>query len=505
MQPAPQHTPPGPPPLSQTLRNAIEASKIRAEEGQRVFGPISALWDGYVDSDTVRQLPTKLRKPLLVLCQEMSRIATAHFDAYLKGQRANRSSYTPQTPTSSQLGSNTDITDTEDNNEPAPLQSRLPTPPATYAQMAAQAPLTQPVRTSQTRKVPVKEPARTRTRPDTRLFIRLSPDHKARKPGPFAILVALKELLGTDSALIQEVQEVPTGLALCTSSLEALNKLEGLTEALQKFFGECTIQKQALWTTYRLTNVPRTINTLDGLGQIVNNTVTDGILADAIRELTGQTATRAIEAKESTESGLFHTSWIISYLSTGHTPLPRTLRILGATATSSAFKPKAKTIQCNRCYKWHNARYCILPQHCRTCGSTKHLEETHTTRCTAPSPHTCPARCLHCSGPHPADYPHCPLRPTARGPKTRSERAVILETSKLARVRACTTAKCQSAHARSIRDSQNDHSRMETSSPSPRTPTRTHPDTSATTLFQSRPPFTGRSQAIPISLVPFHA
>ena len=501
MQPAPRHTPPGPPPLSQTLKDAIDAANTRAEEGQRVFGPISALWDGYVDSDTVRQLLVRLRKPLLALCHEMSRIATGHFDAFLKGQRASQASYTPQSPASTQAGSATDPTD----NLP-PLRTQPPTYPPTYAQKAAQAPPPQPIQVPKTRKAPVKEPAK--SRPDSRLFIRISPEHKARKAGPFAILVALKELLGANSTLIQEVQEVPTSFALCTGSLEALNKLEGHTTAITGFFGNCTIQKQTPWTTYRLTNVPRTVNTLDGLGQIVNNTVTNSILADAIRELTGQPSTQAVEAKESIESGLFHTSWIVSFLSANHSPLPRTLRILGATATSSVFKPKPKTVQCSKCYNWHNARNYILPQHCRICGSTKHQEETHTTRCIAPSPHTCPARCLHCGGPHPADHPHCPLRPTARGPKTKSERTAILETSKLARVRASVAAKCQSPHAQPVRSSQDDSAQMETCL-SPRTPTRTParnpPHTSATTLFRSRPPFTDPSQALPISPVPFNA
>ncbi|OBT60326.1 hypothetical protein VE03_10189 [Pseudogymnoascus sp. 23342-1-I1] len=82
-----QHSPPAPPPLSQALRDAIQAASIRADEGQRIFAPIATLWDDYVQSETVRKLPPKLRKPLLVLCQEISRTATRHFDAYIKGTR----------------------------------------------------------------------------------------------------------------------------------------------------------------------------------------------------------------------------------------------------------------------------------------------------------------------------------------------------------------------------------------------------------------------------------
>lgn len=491
MQPAPRHTPPDPPPLSQTLRDAINASNTRAQEGQRVFGPISALWDGYVDSDEVRQLPAKLRKPLLALCHEMSRIATDHFDAYLKGQRAPQSPHTPQSPASTQPGSDTDATD----NRPI-VQALPPNPTPTYAQIAAQAP---PPRV---RKAPAKVP--TKPRPDSRLFVRIGPEHKARKAGPFAMLIALKGLLGANSTLIQEVQEVPTGLALCTRSPEALSKLEEYTKAIEAYIGDCIIQKQSPWTTYRLTNIPRTINLLDGLGQITNNIVTDTIIADAIRELTSQPAVRVVEAKESAERGLYNSTWIISFITANHTLLPRTLRILGATATTSMFKPKPKTAQCSKCYKWHNARTCILPQHCRICGATKHQEDTHSTRCIAPSPHTCPARCLHCGGPHPADHPHCPLRPTTRGPKTKSERTAILVTSKLARVRALAAAKCQSAYTQTAGEGSQDPLQMDTASP-PRTPTRNPSQTSATTVFRSRPPFTDLSQAQPISPVPFNA
>ena len=69
------------------------------------------------------------------------------------------------------------------------------------------------------------------------------------------------------------------------------------------------------------------------------------------------------------------------------------------------------TVQCSRCWNWHNARCCARPPKCRLCGSSEHLEEGHHNRCDTPSPHQCPPRCLHCHGPHPADSPMCLLRP----------------------------------------------------------------------------------------------
>src|SRR5271165_2401393 len=83
----PQHSSLDPTPLSQALRNAVQAANTRAEEGQRIFSPVASLWDNYQQSETVWRLPSYLRKPLLALCQEISRTATIHFDAYIKGSR----------------------------------------------------------------------------------------------------------------------------------------------------------------------------------------------------------------------------------------------------------------------------------------------------------------------------------------------------------------------------------------------------------------------------------
>ena len=94
--------------MPEALTDAIHAANTRAEEGQRIFGPIAALWDDYLQSDTVHKLPTKLRKPLLALCQEMSRTATRHFDAYIKGTKPSQPLLTPQSPASTEVESVTD-------------------------------------------------------------------------------------------------------------------------------------------------------------------------------------------------------------------------------------------------------------------------------------------------------------------------------------------------------------------------------------------------------------
>jgi hypothetical protein len=59
---------------------------------------------------------------------------------------------------------------------------------------------------------------------------------------------------------------------------------------------------------YRIDNIPRSIRILDGLGQVINNKVTDGIFLESIRDTTGQTFIRIAETKKSIKTNLFNTS-----------------------------------------------------------------------------------------------------------------------------------------------------------------------------------------------------
>jgi hypothetical protein len=261
------------------------------------------------------------------------------------------------------------------------------------------------------------------------------------------------------------------------------------------------VERQPNWTSYRLINIPRTVNTINGLGQITSNQVTDAILAEAIRIIANQSLARAVETKDSAQKNLYNTSWIASFPTEGHSPLPRNLRILGAAVIVAVIKTKQKTVQYIRCYQWHNARNCIRPQHCRICGSKQHQETEHSTRYTTPGQHICPARCLHCGGPHIADNMSCPLRPTHRGPKTRSEKKAILETSKLARIRACTAANCSRKPLSDpviLTTDINGQTQMEILPTTPRTPTRNPPQTIAITPSNARPLPTGLNRFSPL-------
>jgi hypothetical protein len=65
-----------------------------------------------------------------------------------------------------------------------------------------------------------------KTRPDTRLFFKLGPNHLAREAGSFTLLTALKTTLRAYAHLLREVLEVPSSFALYINSLEALAALE---------------------------------------------------------------------------------------------------------------------------------------------------------------------------------------------------------------------------------------------------------------------------------------
>jgi hypothetical protein len=102
------------------------------------------------------------------------------------------------------------------------------------------------------------------------------------------------------------------------------------------------------------------------------------------------------------------------------------LPLLGMITNAQPLSRRTKTIQCDRCWKWHNSRSCARHPRCQLCGSTEHVEEGHTNHCAAQAPHECRPRCLRCHGPHPADFEQCLLRPSKTGTHcTKAQQAEI--------------------------------------------------------------------------------
>jgi hypothetical protein len=117
--------------------------------------------------------------------------------------------------------------------------------------------------------------------------------------------------------------------------------------------------------------------------------------------------------------------------------------LFGMITNAQPLVRKTKTVQCNRCWKWHNARSCARQPRCRLCGSTHHTEEGHSNRCSTQPPHSCPPRCLHCYGPHPADYEQCLLRPSKAGTRcTKAQQAEIRKTGSLELAKSRVESQC---------------------------------------------------------------
>jgi hypothetical protein len=422
--------------FSQALTISLKRAADRVTDGHLIYGPVAALWDEYLESDAVRKLPARLRGPLQALCRNISRTTQDHFDLYLTGNALQIENSSAKQSADRSPAREPTISPETGSTRSMPTTSVTP---SSYAAIAASPPRETPLRTSAKPSEARKSTAKPRaTRPDHRLLVRLPANHPAREAGSFAILSSLKRLLLEDAHLIKEVLEIKSGYALCTESAKALSELEMYTSKIGIHITDCVIEKQPNWVTYRLDFVPRTVKTIGDSFLIQNTLVTNHILSEAIRDLTGQQTTRIAESMRSIDRGAFATSWFASFESANHKPIAKPLHILGTTVIANLVKTKQKTVQCTNCYGWHNTRSCSRTAKCRICGSG-HAETDHTTRCKTAKPHTCPARCINCGGPHPADQPNCPLRPVNKVPVTASQRKVILQASKLAR-KKCTAA-----------------------------------------------------------------
>src|SRR5271165_2710685 len=238
------------PSLSHALTNVVQRATDRANNSQRMYSPIAALWDKYLKSDEVRKLPVRLRSPLRALCKDISATANRHFDAFIKG-----------THSPSPLDEST-ATNTSQRTVPQPLNIPLNIPPNIPSNIAlnAASPLStyaQPASTTacgQSSREQLRARRQSKklqpTRPDTRLFVRLGPFHKACVAGAYALFTALKSRLGEQATLLKEVQAVKSGFALCTNSLEDLTALEKSIVLIGQLIGDCTIERQTKWTTY---------------------------------------------------------------------------------------------------------------------------------------------------------------------------------------------------------------------------------------------------------------
>jgi len=212
------------------------------------------------------------------------------------------------------------------------------------------------------------------------------------------------------------------------------------------FFGNAPVENASPWTSYRIKHVPRSHGTIKRIGkelQYCLQPVTEAALHDALSAAAGVAPTAITASRDNDKNPTSSsTTWIARFPET-HNRLPRTLFLFGCRTQTKILPQRRATVQCTRCWLWHNARTCASEPRCRLCGSSKHSEETHGNLCAATGDHTCPCRCIHCHGPHPADDPKCELRPKPSSPpKSKAQVSAIRRIGSEARMRKQAEAGC---------------------------------------------------------------
>lgn len=410
--------PPQTGPIEDVLNNITNVAAQRVTEAKDTFGPIANILD-YHCRHAPDSLPAKQASALKKFSKEIMLVAKRHFEAYVRGVTAQICNYV-----------NSEEKITVSNHNIGKTKSK-----PSYAQVAT----TRTKATHQNTALDNKNIAprykkNAKSNTDDRLFLRLSEGDKLRSLSPYALLTHLKTSLGPDAHLLINAQITKSGFALCPKAGESSALKDKISSI--SLLSNVTIDNATPWTSYRIQNVPRSYGTLSDNYEHQLIPVTTTALSDA---LTAAIGTTPISVKPSQENDInpntSSTSWIVRF-SEAPENLPRVLFLFGCRTVTRVLPRRQATVQCSRCWLWHNSRNCASPPKCRLCGSLQHTEIDHTNLCSAQAGHICPPRCIHCHGPHAADYSNCDLRPKPTGPpKTKSQVSAIRRINAEARMR----------------------------------------------------------------------
>lgn len=407
--------------IKEAILSTCEAASQRITEAQALFAPIIRILDGHCNNNNPL-IPAGQIRALTDLHEELAVVTRRHFEAFVRGASA--------------LASNNDGT--------MPTQKSTPTKgisQSSYAQAASSnTHSSQQLSTTNNVRQINKEPQK--PSPDERLFLRLSEDDQLRTLSGYALQTLLKSKLGPDGKLLANTLPTKTGFALCPTKGNSEILAEKLS-ATNTLNGKL-IERASPWISYRISNVPRRFGTTNDNLQLSLEPVTTFAVSDAITVAAGTppisvTPSRDNDAQPDSPT----TSWIVRF-EEEHIVLPRVLYLFGYRTTSRVLPQRSSVTQCTRCWLWHNSRVCSSPTRCRLCGSSNHTEQEHKNLCAGPSEHTCPPKCIHCHGPHPADFIKCELRPCpTKSQKTKTQIAAIRRVFAESRLRSQAEAGCR--------------------------------------------------------------
>ncbi|CCU74397.1 putative effector protein [Blumeria hordei DH14] len=219
-----------------------------------------------------------------------------------------------------------------------------------------------------------------KNRPDSRVMIRLAPDHPLRFQDSLLVRTKLRSFLEKPE-LIKDIRSVPSGLAPVAPSSDQAPELMQAALALQPPQELCRSKDRK------------------------NEKISSSAQFPNMEELAA--------AKIDTKS-IFSISWTRNSLASPE--WEGTLRLVVAKpaadellssarlfARSAKIRPadnRPRLQVCQRCHGYHNINACTRRARCGLCASDSHK-----------GPCTTPIKCLTCAGPHVASSTGCPARP----------------------------------------------------------------------------------------------
>ncbi|KHJ34762.1 hypothetical protein EV44_g4146 [Erysiphe necator] len=124
------------------------------------------------------------------------------------------------------------------------------------------------------------------TQEDHRLLVKISAGQPALSMSPYAVMQQLNNYL--EENLVREIQNIKTGLAICSASSNAQEKLYSRINDIEVFLsiqGACKVEKPEIYNAYRLSGVPHAYNDFDGTAMF-STEITEKIFANALTALT---------------------------------------------------------------------------------------------------------------------------------------------------------------------------------------------------------------------------
>lgn len=233
-----------------------------------------------------------------------------------------------------------------------------------------------------------------------RIFLRLPKDHPARRASPHATMDILRKNLDrTCSTAVNEIQQVPSGLAIQPKDGLGLHLLSERKKALECLIQGARAEVEQKWAIFALPNAPQGYTSYDGAQMPISEQM-------ALEEFKLQTGLSPLKFYRSNKNP--QSSTLITAVPEDQAQaVPKWIHLFGKNVQTKLKPFRTRVEQCTRCWDYHNPRTCTRTPRCRICSKRDHTDEIHSSSDEEASDPCC----TNCCGPFPADHPNCPTRP----------------------------------------------------------------------------------------------